>query len=327
MEGPAGSPYAVCSCPSSFSSSSPLFMLFSPTLLQRNLSSCQLALLHDHTDVNAKTKDGSKNYLLTSATLTQGGKFDLSITLPQTYPFKPPIVTFATKIYHPNISNDSPPNSGTMCLGMLKDSEWKPSTKMAAVLEFARQLLKGMLRMFPLRLLLSLRPDPAPCVSPGTSRFKKRENRVLSLCIQNRTQTTLSKPRLPNSTVTTALVTRRRRKSGSSAMPVARNRISCRFWPQRNLSSSLSWSLRIPTWLEEMSSTMNDSADTFLPTGRTMTTARQEMEVDCAATLSKALNPMKEGSPSYGICANEEMKKTVDSTGLQRNYQSTAETV
>ncbi|KIW53358.1 hypothetical protein PV05_08938 [Exophiala xenobiotica] len=71
-----------------------------------------------------------------------GGKFDLSITLPQTYPFKPPIVTFATKIYHPNISNDSPPNSGTMCLGMLKDSEWKPSTKMAAVLEFARQLLK-----------------------------------------------------------------------------------------------------------------------------------------------------------------------------------------
>jgi hypothetical protein len=38
-----------------------------------------------------------------------------------------------------------------MCLGMLKDSEWKPSTKMAAVLEFARQLLKGMLHghVFP----------------------------------------------------------------------------------------------------------------------------------------------------------------------------------
>ena len=29
-----------------------------------------------------------------------------------------------------------------MCLGMLKPDEWKPSTKIAAVLEFARQLLQ-----------------------------------------------------------------------------------------------------------------------------------------------------------------------------------------
>ena len=28
-----------------------------------------------------------------------------------------------------------------MCLGMLRDSEWKPSTKMGAVLEFIRHLL------------------------------------------------------------------------------------------------------------------------------------------------------------------------------------------
>ena len=52
-------------------------------------------------------------------------------------------MTFLTKIYHPNISNDTPPNSGVMCLGMLKDSEWKPSTKMGAVLEYIRQLLRG----------------------------------------------------------------------------------------------------------------------------------------------------------------------------------------
>lgn len=70
------------------------------------------------------------------------GTFCLTLTLPPTYPFKPPTVTFTTKIYHPNVSNDSPPNTGTMCLGMLKDSEWKPATKMSAVLEFARQLLK-----------------------------------------------------------------------------------------------------------------------------------------------------------------------------------------
>lgn len=29
-----------------------------------------------------------------------------------------------------------------MCLGILKSEEWKPSTKIAAVLGFARQLLK-----------------------------------------------------------------------------------------------------------------------------------------------------------------------------------------
>jgi ubiquitin-protein ligase len=73
------------------------------------------------------------------------GTYNLTLTLPPTYPFKPPTVTFTTKIYHPNISNDTPPNSGTMCLGMLRDSEWKPSTKMAAVLEFVRQLLRGKL--------------------------------------------------------------------------------------------------------------------------------------------------------------------------------------
>ena len=64
------------------------------------------------------------------------------MTLPPNYPFKPPTVTFKTKIYHPNVSNDSPPNSGMMCLGMLRDNEWKPSTKMNAVLEFIRQLLR-----------------------------------------------------------------------------------------------------------------------------------------------------------------------------------------
>ena len=72
----------------------------------------------------------------------QAGTFTLHLTLPTEYPFKPPTVNFITKIYHPNISNDSPPNNGAMCLGMLKPDLWKPSTKISAVLEFARQLLK-----------------------------------------------------------------------------------------------------------------------------------------------------------------------------------------
>lgn len=47
-------------------------------------------------------------------------------------------MSFGTKIYHPNISND---DKGSMCLGMLRADEWKPSSKIAAVLQFARQLL------------------------------------------------------------------------------------------------------------------------------------------------------------------------------------------
>ncbi|CAL5867509.1 uncharacterized protein PFLUO_LOCUS1728 [Penicillium psychrofluorescens] len=66
------------------------------------------------------------------------GRFLIKLTLPTGYPFKPPSVSFATKIYHPNVTND---DKGSMCLGMLRPDEWKPSSKISAVLEFARQLL------------------------------------------------------------------------------------------------------------------------------------------------------------------------------------------
>lgn len=82
-----------------------------------------------------------------------GGTFNLLLTLPPQYPFHPPTLTFTTKVYHPNISSgpsasglssgtSAPTDAGVMCLGMLKPEEWKPPTKISAVLEFARQLLK-----------------------------------------------------------------------------------------------------------------------------------------------------------------------------------------
>ncbi len=51
-----------------------------------------------------------------------------------------------------------------MCLGMLKDSEWKPSTKIIAVLEFARQLLKGVFRssVHVIWILLTRSTEPNP---------------------------------------------------------------------------------------------------------------------------------------------------------------------
>ena len=70
--------------------------------------------------------------------ITEGGVFTLHLSLPNEYPFKPPTLSFKTKIYHPNVTND---DKGSMCLGMLRPDEWKPSSKIEAVLTFAKGLL------------------------------------------------------------------------------------------------------------------------------------------------------------------------------------------
>ncbi|KAK3318822.1 ubiquitin-conjugating enzyme/RWD-like protein [Apodospora peruviana] len=67
-----------------------------------------------------------------------GGTFGLVIVLPPEYPFKAPVVTFATRIYHPNVTNDTP---GKICLGLLKTENWKPSFKIQTVLQAVRGLL------------------------------------------------------------------------------------------------------------------------------------------------------------------------------------------
>ncbi|KAK5634514.1 hypothetical protein RRF57_010227 [Xylaria bambusicola] len=67
-----------------------------------------------------------------------GGVYNITVTLPADYPFKAPQVNFATRIYHPNVTNDS---LGNICLGVLKPENWKPASRVRAVLEAVRQLL------------------------------------------------------------------------------------------------------------------------------------------------------------------------------------------
>eukprot|EP00050_Salpingoeca_kvevrii_P019707 m.89494 g.89494 ORF g.89494 m.89494 type:complete len:203 (+) comp8534_c1_seq1:185-793(+) len=66
----------------------------------------------------------------------EGGKFYVTIEIPDTYPFSPPKCRFETKIWHPNISSQT----GAICLDILKD-QWAAAMSLRTVLLSLQQLL------------------------------------------------------------------------------------------------------------------------------------------------------------------------------------------
>lgn len=67
------------------------------------------------------------------ATPYEGGLFSFSVTFPEEYPFRPPVLLFETLIIHPQVLNNR------VCLPIL-NSRWSPQLRLEDVLKAVREM-------------------------------------------------------------------------------------------------------------------------------------------------------------------------------------------
>ena len=72
-----------------------------------------------------------------SETPYENGVFKLKIIMPNDYPFRPPLISFITKIYHPNVSS-----TGIICIDILKNA-WSAALKLSTILLSISVLLQN----------------------------------------------------------------------------------------------------------------------------------------------------------------------------------------
>ncbi|KAL8868990.1 MAG: hypothetical protein Q9174_004609 [Haloplaca sp. 1 TL-2023] len=66
----------------------------------------------------------------------EGGTYTIDVRIPSDYPFKPPLMKFDTKIYHPNVSSQT----GAICLDTLS-AAWSPVLTIKSALLSLQSLL------------------------------------------------------------------------------------------------------------------------------------------------------------------------------------------
>ena len=74
------------------------------------------------------------------------GAFKIDIAFPAEYPFRPPKISFRTKIYHPNVDE-----KGQVCLPIVSAENWKPATKTDQVIQALVSLINDPEPDHPLR--------------------------------------------------------------------------------------------------------------------------------------------------------------------------------
>lgn len=103
----------------------------------------ELMTFQKSTDTSVTARPKGEDLFKWTATISgpagtgyEGGTFFLDVVCEADYPFKPPKITFTTKVFHPNVNEN-----GGICLDALKADQWAPSMSIQTSLQAIQSLL------------------------------------------------------------------------------------------------------------------------------------------------------------------------------------------